>query len=107
MSGPVLDERDQLLRGGAPLLGPHLVHEIADRCNDIDVRPLAVAADVVRLSDPPVLENRPDRRAMIFDEQPVAHVLSVPVDGQLLALQRVQGHQGNKLLRKLKWPVII
>ena len=44
---------------------------------------------------------------MILHKQPVAHILPVAVDRQRLALQRIQNHQRNQLLRKLKRPVVV
>src|SRR4029077_17383426 len=53
------------------------------------------AADVVDLAHPPRLEHPPDRPAMIVDIEPISHVLSVAVDRQRFALQRIEHHQGD------------
>ncbi|MNP55638.1 hypothetical protein D3C76_1502990 [compost metagenome] len=44
---------------------------------------------------------------MIFDKQPVAHLLAVAIDRQRLAGQRVENHQGNQLLGEVKRPVVV
>src|ERR1019366_1385196 len=51
VTGPVLDERDQLAGIPAELRG-HLVNQVADYVDDGEVGPFVVAADVVGLTSP-------------------------------------------------------
>ena len=44
---------------------------------------------------------------MIFDVQPIANVPAVAIDGQLLALDGVEEHQGDELLRELVGAVVV
>src|SRR5713101_436364 len=44
---------------------------------------------------------------MIFNIQPVPHVLSVAIDGERLSLARIQNHQRDQLLRKLVRPIVV
>ena len=60
---------------------------------------LAVAADVVGLAGAPRVEHARDRRAVVLDVQPVAHVLAVAVDRQRLARERVDGSSAGSASR--------
>src|SRR5208337_5136651 len=106
VSWPVFDKGDQsssrLLSAGTR---PHFVNKITNCRNDIDVRAFTVSTDVIGLSDPAILQDSPDRRAMVFDKEPVADVHAVAVDGQGLPFQSIQDYKGNKLLWKLKRPI--
>ena len=44
---------------------------------------------------------------MILDVQPVAHVAAVAIDGQRLALERVEDHERDELLGELVRPVVV
>src|SRR5262249_42878006 len=70
--------------------GRHLVEQVAERVDDVQVGPLAPAADVVRLPRLPAQEHRAERLAVIAHVEPVAHVEAVAVDGERFALERVQ-----------------
>src|SRR5260221_15799 len=79
-------------RPGGP--GPRrLIDQIADRLDDLEVAPFAVAADVVALADPAAAQDQPERAGVVLDVEPVAHVLALAVDRQALAEQRVGGYQ--------------
>ena len=91
----VLRRRQNLLESGA------------DALDGVDIRLLVLAAEVVLLSDPALLENEPDTGAVVLDVQPVAHVHTVAVDRQRPPFDRVQQRQRNQLLRKLVRPVVV
>ena len=44
---------------------------------------------------------------MVLDEQPVAHVVALAVDGQRLALERVQEHQRDQLLGEMERAIVV
>ncbi len=54
-----------------------------------------------------MLEHQGDGLAVISDVEPVAHVESVSVDGERLAVERVEDDQRNQFFRKLKGAVIV
>src|SRR4051794_14787843 len=56
-----------------------------DASHHVDVRRLVRAADVVDLARQPVAEHRVDRAGEVLDVEPVAHLATVAVDGQLVA----------------------
>ncbi len=66
VSRPVLNVSDKPLPWCQIRLRPHLVHNAANRRHHIDVRALAVTANVVRLSRSPIFEHRfcANRRAV-------------------------------------------
>ncbi len=88
-------------------IGAQLVDEVANSIDDVEIVALAVAADVVGLARPAALEDCADCRTVIVDEEPVADVLAIPVNRQLLAFEGMQDHERNQLFRKLKRTVII
>ena len=75
--------------------------------HDVEVLPLGAAADVVHLAGAPALEDAPDRRAVVADVQPVAHVAAVAVHRQRLAGERVEDHERDQLLRELARAVVV
>src|SRR5690606_15861149 len=95
----ILDEGNELgERAGAGCL---LVEDAADLADDIDVPLLVTPADVVGLANPSGCEHAEERACMIVDVQPIAYLLPVSVDGQRVAVQRVEHHVRYQLLRKL------
>ncbi len=107
VTGAVGDKFDQLAPGTDGWIGPQLIDEVADGIDDIEIVALAVAADVVGLAEPAVLQHGANGRAMIVDKQPVADILAIAIDRKRLAFERIQDHQGNQLLRKLKRAVVV
>ena len=93
--GDVLDE----VFGLAELLEDGLDH--------VDVGALIVAADVVDLADASLLQDEVDGTAVVLDIEPVADVLAVAVDRQLLVGQRVDDHQRDELLREVIRTVVV
>ena len=75
--------------------------------DDFDVRQMTGAGDVVDLAVAAALEHREDRAAVVVDIQPVAHLQTVTVDRQRLALQGVRDHERNQLLGELIRPVVV
>jgi hypothetical protein len=65
MSRTVRDKRDEALSGTRPG-GLHDVQQTADLLNHIEITALVTSADVVRLTDPPELENLPQGPRMII-----------------------------------------
>src|SRR6056297_1403914 len=90
-----------------PLHRNLLVEKIAKRVNDLQIGSLGVAADIVGTSRHAIFDHAHQCPAVIGDEKPVAALLAVAVDRQLTALQRIDQHQRNELLRKLPRPVIV
>ena len=66
-----------------------------------------MSAHIVGLEQPSLFLNHINGLGMILHIEPVPHVLSVPVNGKLLSLQRIVDHQRNKLFRKLIRSVIV
>ena len=84
-----------------------LAELLEDGLDDVDVGTLIVAADVVDLADAALLQDQVDGMAVILDVEPVADVLAVAVDRQLLVGQRVDDHQRDELLREVVRAVVI
>ena len=84
-----------------------LAELLEDGLDDVDVGTLIVAADVVDLADAALLQDQVDGMAVVLDEEPVADVLAVAVDRQLLVGQRVDDHQRDELLREVVRAVVV
>src|SRR5581483_6212754 len=103
---PIGDERLELGVAGDPprpesrVEGgrPERLQGRADGVDDLEVRPLVVAADVVARPGLPRPQHQPERGAVVLDVEPVPHVPAVPVDGQRAPVDGVERHQGNQLL---------
>src|SRR5271169_2290078 len=59
----------------------------AERVDDLEVRPLVAAPDVVFASGRALLEDEEDALAVVFDVEPVAHVAAVAVNREGLPLE--------------------
>ena len=105
VAGPVGHERLQRAAAGAD--GRQFVEDVADQIDDLQVRTLVAAADVVLLTKPAGFERQQDTRAVIFDVHPVAHVAAVAVDRERTPFDGVQDHQRNQLLRELVGSVVV
>lgn len=84
-----------------------LAELLEDGLDNVDVGALIVAADVVDLADAALLQDQVDGMAVILDVEPVADVLAVTVDRQLLVGQRVDDHQRDELLREVVRAVVV
>lgn len=84
-----------------------LAELLEDGLDYVDVGALIVAADVVDLADASLLQDEVDGAAVILDIEPVADVLAVAVDRQLLVGQRVDDHQRDELLREVIRAVVV
>ena len=76
-------------------------------CDHVDIGHFAVSADVVGLADGALIQHQGDGLAVVADIEPVAHVESVAVDGQRLAVEGVENDERNQFFRKLKRAVIV
>src|SRR5690348_15223813 len=84
-----------------------LVQQFQQTANDADIRDGAAGADVVNFAELPFLQDGIDGAAMVFNENPVALVEAVAIDGKFLAFEGVGDHQRNQFFRELIGPVII
>ena len=98
MPGAVLDVLDQRLVAAG---------QLDDPAHDLDVLALVRAADVVGLARPAALEDGMDAAAEVLDVEPVAHLAAVAVDGQAVAVQRVEDAERDQLLGVLARAVVV
>src|SRR5690606_40216999 len=99
VAGAVGDEGDEL--APARSRGAHLVEQVADGLDDLEVRALVAAADVVGLAGLALFGDESEGLAMVADVEPVADVLAVAVDGERLPLDGVEDHQRDELFGEL------
>ena len=83
------------------------VHGLDNHLDDIDVLPLVETADVVSLGNLALVENHIDGTGMIHYIQPVAHILTLTIYWQWLAMTDVVDEQRNQLLWELVWTVVV
>ena len=69
------------------------IHGLDNHLDDIDVLPLVETADVVSLGNLTLVENHIDGTGMIYYIQPVAHVLTLTIYWQWLAMTDVVDEQ--------------
>lgn len=84
-----------------------LAELLEDGLDDVDVGALIVTANVVDLANAALLQDQVDGMAVILDVEPVANILAVAVDRQLLIGQRVDDHQRDELLREVIRTVVV
>ena len=83
------------------------VNSLDNHLDDIDVLPLVETADVVSLGNLTLVENQIDGTGMIYYIQPVAHILTLTIYWQWLAMTDIVDKQRNQLLRELVWTVVV
>ena len=83
------------------------VDGVDDNLDDIDVLPLVETTDVVGLGNHTLVEDEVDGTGVVLNEQPVAHVLALAIDGQRLAVADVVDEQRNQLLGELIGAVVV
>ena len=108
MARPVGHEADQRAAGqprGERWGGS--VDEVGNGGHHVEIATLRLAADQIGLAGPPARHDLDERRRVIFDVEPVAHVLAAPVDRQRLAAQRLDDHQRDELFGEVVGPVIV
>ncbi len=83
------------------------VYGADDHLDEVDVLPLVEAADVVGLGHAASVEDQVDGAGVVFDEEPVAHVLALAVDGQRLAVADIVDEQRDELFGELVGAVVV
>ena len=78
-----------------------------DHTDQVDVLPLVETADVVCPGHLPLVEYQVDGTGVVLDEEPVAHVLTLAVDGQRTAVADVVDEQWDELLGELVRAVVV
>jgi len=76
----IFNERDQFSGWLVVRVGSKSVYQFANIVHDLQVGTLAIAANVVDLARRALVQNTPDRFAVIFNIEPVSHVQSVTVN---------------------------
>ena len=79
----------------------------AQGVHHLEVGLFVPAAHVVGFARHPALEHSAQRTGMVAHMEPVAHLLTVAIDRQRLARERVVDHQRNQLFRKLVGAVVV
>ena len=83
------------------------INSLDNHLDDIDVLPLVETTDVVSFGNLTLVENHINGTSMIHNIQPVAHVLTLTIYWQWLAMTDVVDEQWNQLLWELVWTVVI
>lgn len=106
MTGPVLHVRDRRADFRAVevrLVGDDL-YEVQE---EVDVRPLVLAADIVFLAGHALVHDCPHGGVVILDVEPVADIFAVAIHGKRLAVEHVEDHEGDEFFREMIRAVII
>ena len=98
VAGAVGDVLDQRLVAAGQLDHP---------LDHLDVLALVGAADVVGLAGAALHQHGVDAAAEVLDVEPVADLAAVAVDRQRVAVDRVEDHQRDQLLRVLARAVVV
>ena len=78
-----------------------------NQLDDINVLHFIVAADVVDLTDAPLVDDQIYRLTMILHIQPIADIQSFTVDRQRFVMEAVDDHQRDQFLREVVWPIVV
>ena len=83
------------------------IKNCAEGVNDVQIRLLVPAANVVGFAQLARFQNAPDRRTMIFDVEPVANLLAIAVNRQRLAGKGVVDDERDELFREVVRAVVV
>ena len=83
------------------------VNGLDDYLDDVDIFPLVETADVVGFGNLSLVKDGVYGTGVVDHIEPVAHVLSLAVDRQRLAVTDVVDEQRNKFLRELIGTVVV
>ena len=83
------------------------IHGLDNHLDDVDVLPLVETADVIGFGNLTLVENHIDDTGMIHYIQPVAHILTLTLYWQWLAMTDVVDEQWNQLFWELVWTVVV
>ena len=106
MAGTVGNKRDEV-HILAFLTSKQTVNGIDDHLDDVDVFPFVETADVVGLGDYSLMENEVNGTCMVLNEQPVANILTLAIDGKRLTMTDVVDEQRNQFLGELIGTVVV
>ena len=106
MSGAVGDE-DDLVFVSSLGFGSEFVEDAADGLDDLEVGSFVSSADVVGFAGDSLLVDEPEGLGMVFDEEPVADVVALAVDGELLAVEGVEDDERDELLGEVVGAVVV
>ncbi len=88
-------------------LGHHLVKQITDGMNDVQVLFLVMTADVVGLADGTSGDHGIKRSGVIFHIEPVTDLVTLAVHRQRFAIQRIEDDQRDQLLGEVERAVVV
>ena len=78
-----------------------------DDVNDIDIFPLVEATNVVGLCNLTIVEDHIDGTSVIYDVEPIAHILTLSIDRKGLAMTDVVDEKWNQLFRELIGAIVV
>ncbi len=106
MSGTVGDVSNEV-EVLALLSAQQTVNGLDDHLDDVNVLPLIEATYIISIGNLTLMEDKVDGTGMIFYEQPVSHVESLPIDGERLAMADVINKKRYQLLGELVGTVVV
>src|SRR5690242_2543742 len=107
MTRPVCNECDKLSVRPMCRARQHFVEQPADPGYDIEVGPLGVAANIVALAYPALVEDREQGARVVLDIKPIADIVALAVDRDRLAMQPPQDGERDQLFGEMVGSVII
>ena len=79
-----------------------------DHClYQVDVLPFVESADIIGFSILAFVEDQVNGTSMVFYIEPVADILSFPIDRKRFSMSDIIDKQWNKLFWKLIWTIIV
>ena len=84
------------------LLDHHMPH-----MDGVEVGQFTSPTDIVSLSPAASFHYFPNGPAVVFDIQPIPHILAFTVDRQGFVIQCIENHQRNQFFRELVGTIII
>lgn len=107
MARTILNVGDQAGVGAMSGVRTQFIEQCAKGMHDFDVLLLVMTADVVGLANNTFSHDFVQSTGVIFDIEPVTNLVSLAINRQGLAFQRVKDDQRDQLLREVAWAIVI
>src|SRR5690606_29484324 len=109
MSRTVSHKCDQVFvaRHALRFLWMQFLEQCAYCSHDFYIALLVMPTDVVSLADDTGFQYQTERPGVVFDEQPVADLVALAINGERLAFEGVEDDERNQLFREVVRAVIV
>ena len=91
----------------AVLARGEFIQKRADSLHNLDILLFIVSADIVSFARNALRDNEIERAGMVFHIEPVAHLQTFAVNGEFLAVERMENDQRNEFFGEMVRSIVV